>query len=68
MACFDPSTSLAGARLVKYPNNATVYIRVTGENVYRPIKDWHTFTNVYHFDPADIQTTNNIGTKGPIWD
>ncbi|KUO02556.1 acid shock protein [Streptomyces caeruleatus] len=68
MECFDPSTSLAGARLVKYPNDATVYIRVTGENVYRPIKDWNTFTNVYHFDPADIKTTNDIGAKGPVWD
>ncbi|MEU5298013.1 hypothetical protein [Streptomyces umbrinus] len=68
MACFDPSTSLAGARLVKYPNDPTVYIRVTGENVYRPIKDWDTFTRKYHFDPAKIQVTSDIGRKGPIWD
>jgi hypothetical protein len=57
VGCVTNPSALYASYLVKRSNEATVYIFDTSFNpdCYRPIVDWNTFANKYHFDPAKIR-------------
>jgi hypothetical protein len=56
-ACYhNGSNRLQYASLIKAPCCPAVYIWDSSYGVLRHIKDWSTFTNKYHFDPAKIHT------------
>jgi hypothetical protein len=55
--CLTNPDVMFDVRLVQEPNNPTVYIYDASfdPGCYRPIVDWNSFTNKYHFDPEKIE-------------
>ncbi|MCF1599514.1 hypothetical protein [Streptomyces muensis] len=60
-ACFtNPSRPLNNGHLVKEHDNDAVYIWDGSYGKYRQIASWWTFTEKYHFDPAEIDVKPDI--------
>lgn len=57
VGCITNPSALYATYLAKRPGQPTVYIYDTSFNpdCFRPIPDWNTFANKYHFDPAKIR-------------